>query len=426
MTSVDAPAISTRAACSIGDPARFVGLMSAGQSIFLPGSGAEVPALTEALFTGEAPALDITASFVPGINPVPIERLPEGSTYTSNFAQRSPPGTQAGGRLRQLPMSYGGFACYLSRQSFDAAVVHVSPPDANGLCSFGVAVEFMPLVLRNCRRIFAVINQRMPRIPGADVFEIARADVIAESDAPLREYDVGEPTAQAWRIAQHVAAFVEDGSTLQVGLGKTPDALMRLVADRRGLRLHSGMLSDAARILAESGSLDADWSPTSCVHVGTAAHYDWLAGRDDFKIRGCDRTHAPGVLATLSRLVAVNSALCVDLFGQADLEMLNGRMMGGVGGAADFAHAASSAPDGVSIIALPATAGRSGASRIVPRLDGVCSLPRHAVDVVVTEHGTADLRSATVIERAERLIAIAAPEHRAALLNAWEEIAARL
>jgi acyl-CoA hydrolase len=426
MMLVGAPAIRTRAARRFDDAARLVGLLSPGESLYLPGSSAEVPALVEALCAGDAPALDITASFVPGINAVPLERFPHNATYASSFAQPTPPGAQVQGRFRHLPLSYGGFAQHLALQRFDVAVVHVSPPDARGLCSLGVAVEFTPIVLRTCRRIFAVVNPRMPAIPGAATFDLAQADAVAECDTPLREYDVGTPSVLASRIAEHVASFVEDGATLQVGLGKTPDALMRRVADRRGLRLHSGMLSDATRLLAESGSLDRDWRHTSCVHVGTAAYYDWLAGRGEFRVGACDLTHAPATLAALPRLVAVNAALGVDLFGQANLEMLGGRMVSGVGGAADFAHAASLCPDGVSIVALPATAGRDGVSRIVPRLDGICSLPRHAVDVVVTEHGAADLRGATVMERAERLIAIAAPEHRGALQDGWKEVVARL
>jgi acyl-CoA hydrolase len=426
MTLIGAPAIRTGTACRVGDPADLVRLLSPGERIHLPGSGAEVPALVEALCAGDAPPLNVTGSFVPGINPTPLERFPQGASYTSSFAHPAAPGLQTGARFRHLPMSYGGFASYLASQSFDVGVVHVSPPDARGMCSLGVAVEFTPIALRNCRRIFAVVNPRMPRIAGAETFDLARADVVAETDAPLREYDVGAPTALASRIAERVAGFVDDGATLQVGLGKTPDALMHKLADRRRLRLHSGMLSDATRLLAESGSLDPAWRHMSCVHVGTAAYYDWLAGRGEFRVSACDVTHAPATLAGLRKLVAVNSALNVDLFGQANLEMLDGRMVSSVGGAADFAHAASLSADGVSIIALPATAGRNGVSRIVPRLDGVCSLPRHAVDVVITEHGAADLRGASVMERAERLIAIAAPAHRGALQDCWKDIAARL
>ncbi|WP_460451040.1 acetyl-CoA hydrolase/transferase family protein [Alsobacter sp. SYSU BS001988] len=422
MAATAATAAPRRAA----DPAGLVRLLSPGDRVFLPGAGAEVPALMDALCAPDAPTLHITASFVPGINPVPLERLPEGSTWSSTFAQPTPAGSQASGRFRHLPMSYGVFASHLRGAEFDVGFVHVSPPDGQGVCSLGVAVEFTPIVLKRCRRVLAVVNPRMPRIPGAETFDLAGAEAVLELDSPLREYDVGAPSAQATRIAELIAPFVADRSTLQVGLGKTPDALMRMVADRRGLRLHSGMLSDAARLLADSGALDASALHASCVHVGTAGYYDWLAGRDDFAVRACDFTHAAATLAGLPRLVAVNSALSVDLFGQANLEMLDGRMVSGVGGAADFAHAASLAPDGVSIIALPATSGRSAVSRITPRLEGVCSLPRHAIDVVVTEHGVADLRGLSVMDRAERLIAIAGPEHRGALQDAWKDIAARL
>lgn len=413
------------AARRVNDTAGLVRLLSAGDRIFLPGAGAEVPALVDALCAADAPPLRITGTFVPGINPAPLERLPEGSTWSSTFALPAPPGSQAGGRLRHLPMSYGAYASHLRGAEFDVGFVHLSPPDSDGLCSFGVAVEFTPIALKRCRRIFAVINPRMPRIPGAETFALAQADAVLELDAPLREYDVGAPSPQASRIAALIAGFVTDGSTLQVGLGKTPDALMRMVADRRGLRLHSGMLSDAARLLAEGGALDPDAPHVSCVHVGTAGYYDWLAHRNDFAVRACDFTHGPATLAGLPRLVAVNSALSVDLFGQANLEMLDGRMISGVGGAADFAQAASLAHDGVSIIALPATSGRNAVSRIMARLDGVCSLPRNVIDVVITEHGVADLRGLAVTERAERLVAIAAPVHRGALQDAWKDIAAR-
>lgn len=428
--------MSARGDCAGGSPVRvtarrladaeaMVRLLSPGERVFLPGSGAEVPALVEALCTPAPPALDITTTFVPGINRIPLDRLPSGTTVRCPFAHPGGAASGDGARFGQLPMSYGSFAAHLARTEFDVGIVHVSPPDRRGYCSFGIAVEFTPTAIRRCRRIFAVINPFMPHLPGAETFDLARADAFVEIAAPLREYDVGPPSAVAERIAAFVAGFVEDGSTLQVGIGKTPNALFAQLVDRRRLRLHSGMLSDATRLLVEAGSLDSDVRPTSCVHVGTRAHYDWLADRTDLAVRGCDVTHSPVVLAGLPRLIAVNSALSVDLFGQADLEMLDGRLVSGVGGAADFAHAAAVAPDGVSIVALPATSGRGEASRIVARLDGLASLPRSAIDVVITEHGVADLRGLAVAERGERLISIAAPHCRDALSETWKTTIAR-
>jgi acyl-CoA hydrolase len=186
------------------------------------------------------------------------------------------------------------------------------------------------------------------------------------------------------------------------------------------------MLSDGARALADAGSLDRNFTHTCCLQLGSIGYYDWLADRADFAVRGCDITHAAAELARLTRLVAVNSALSVDLFGQANLEMLGGRMVSGCGGAPDFARGAALSAGGVSIVALPSTAGRDAASRIVPQLHGLVTLPRTDIDVIVTEHGAADLRGCTVIERGERLISIAAPQHRATLSDAWRDITSKL
>jgi len=205
-----------------------------------------------------------------------------------------------------------------------------------------------------------------------------------------------------------------------------PDALMRILTDRRELRLHSGMLSDGTRALAESKCLDPDWLHTSCVHIGSKDYYEWLSGRSDFAVRSCDYTHDPCVIANLRRFVAVNSALTVDLFGQANLEILNGRMMSSVGGAADFARGASLSMNGISIVALPSVSKRGMVSRIVPKLESICSLPRNDIDIVVTEHGAADLRNCSVMERAEKLISIAAPSHQGALQQALLDIARKL
>lgn len=397
---------------------------SPGERVFLPGSTGESAAFTEALCATDAPPLAITASFVPGINPVPLARLPEGSTFACMFSPAPDRTAKPRARFRHLPLSYGAFTAHLrDRLSFDACVVHVAPPDREGRCSLGVAVEFTPLAAARSRRVIALVNPQLPRLPAAAFIEMSRIDEIVECPSPPREYDVGAPTAQCNAIAAHVAAFIDDGAALQIGLGKVPDALPRLLTDRRRLRLHSGMLSDGAKALVEAGALDPDFVATSCVHIGSRAYYDWLADRPDFAVRGCDYTHDASVLAALPRLVAVNSALSVDLFGQANLEMLNGRAFSGVGGAADFARGAVLSPGGLSIVALPATSGKSDVSRIVASLSGLCSLPRSDIDVVVTEHGAADLRDCDAIERAERLIEIAAPQHRSDLRDALGEIA---
>jgi len=399
-------------------------LIGSEASVFLPGASAEVPDLSARLFALEGRQIQIYASFVPGINPMPPADLPEGIRFHNPFgAARA--GMQAGGQFAQVPTSYFGYANLLARCHFDISIMVVAPPVQGSLASLGAAVEFAPDAMRQARKKVVIVNHAMPSIPGAPSFDLRDADLVIETDAPLRGYDAGAPGTEAQAIAAGIAAFVEDGAALQIGIGKVPEALMRAIADRRNLRFHSGMLSDGFRDLLECGALDPAFTTTSCVHVGSAAHYAWLRDRQGVAVAPVSHTHAPATLAALQGLVAVNGAVSVDLFGQANLEQIGERAISGIGGAGDFAAAAARAADGISMIGLPCV-GSKGQSRIETRLSGPVSLPRHDVEVIVTEHGSADLRGLDVLARAERIIAIAAPEHRALLAEEWREIAAKL
>lgn len=425
--AVSAPSVLSSGAARVISIAELVRKFQPHEQVFLPGSAGEVVALTEALCAPDAPPLAITASFVPGINPIPISRLPVRGTFTGMFAQTDQSGAQADGRFRHIALSYGAFAAHLRDNcNFDTCIVQVAPPDRDGRCSLGLAVEFAPIAAAKSKRLVAVINPQMPQLPAAHAIALSDAALVVEQEAPLRLYDVGAPSAQAETIAGHVADFIDDGAAVQIGLGKIPDALLRWITDRKNLRLHSGMLSDGAKALFEAGSLDRNFVHTSCVHVGSSGYYAWLADRAEFAVRACDYTHSVGVLAAIDGFVAVNSALSIDLFGQANLEMLDKRMISGIGGSADFARGASLSRGGVSIVALPSTSSRGDTSRIVPILDGICAIPRADVGVVVTEFGAADLRGCSVIERAERIIEVAAPQHRGALQDAFREMAKQL
>lgn len=401
-------------------------LLRPGERVFLPGSAGEPAGLTDALFHPEATPLSVTSSFVPGVNAMPVDRFPPGTVLTSMFAPATVASAQESGRVRHLPMSYGAFVRHLREElTFDTCIVHVAPPDEAGYCSLGLAVEFTPLAVAKSKRVLAIVNPRMPRLVASARLPVSGFAAVAEIDAPLRTYEVGRPSAEADAIATAIAGFIEDGAAVQIGLGKVPDALMAKLSDRRGLRLFSGMLSDGARVLAENGSLDRHFAHTCCVQLGSRSYYEWLAERPDFVVCGSERSHSVPVLAALPRFVAVNSALSVDLFGQANLEMLGGRMVSGCGGAPEFARGAALSEGGISIVALPSTAG-ADQSRIVPGLDGIASLSRNDIHVVVTEQGAADLRGLSVIQRGERLIGIASPRHRAALSDAWRGIARKL
>jgi acyl-CoA hydrolase len=401
----------------------FLRGLAPGERVFLQGAAGEPVALMEALAGGLDPGLSITANFVPGINPLRWDGLNARTRFSSVFMQPGLGAAEAEGRFRHVPVSYAGFVKLLREElAFDVAVVQVSPPDARGMASLGPAAEFAPLAMTKARRIAAFVNPRLPALPGSPSIALDRCDLVVEADAPLREYLVGEPSAEAQTIAAHVARFVPDGAALQLGLGKVPDALYPLIAGRRGLRLQSGMLSDGVMLLADRGCLAPDHPHVACVHVGSRAYYAWLAGPRDILTRGCEETHDVARLSAVDGLVAVNTALEVDLLGQANLETAGGRQVSGVGGAPDYARAARLSRGGVSIIALPASYGGGRGSRIVARLGGPVSIPRHDIDVVVTEYGAADLRGASTEERARRIAAVAAPQHRAALEAGLDEL----
>lgn len=383
------------------------------------GSCGEVISLTRALAAGAAPPLDLVTSFVPGINRMPAE-LPPGMRITNPF----PVGSSAALTLRAEP--YSDYAAWVAGQIFDTVIVHVAPPKRGRRASLGAAAEFTPLALRHARRIIAVINPAIPDLPDADHLDLDTAALTVEIAGPLASYDPGGVTASSDAIAGHVAGFVGDGAALQLGLGKVPDALLGRLRDRRGLRMQSGMISDSIRPLLEAGALDPVWLHTSCVHVGSPAHYDWLHGRAGFAVRSCDVTHDAAVLARAEGLIALNSALEVDLAGRANLEFAGARRVSSIGGARDFARAARRDPRGLSIVGLPAVAQGGTLSRIVPALANPPSLGAEDVELVVTEHGTADLRGLNAEARAERLVAIAHPDHRAALVQAWQDRAARV
>ena len=329
------------------------------------------------------------------------------------------------GRIDYLPMTYSGTWSWLSGEArFDLALLQVSPPDAAGECSLGVACDFTPGAWPRSARILAHVNPAMPRTGGPGV-PWSRLHAVVEQEAPLLEAADPPPDPAMDAVAARVAGLVPDGATLQLGLGRLQSALLRALRGRRGLRIHSGMVSDGLLDLVDDGALAAGpGAVVAGVAIGTRALYERVARQVDFRDVG--HTHDHGVLRAIPRLVAVNSALSVDLLGQVNGEFLNGRQVSGVGGLPDFLRAARQSPGGRGIVALPSCTP-SGQSRIVDLLPpGPVSVPRMDADCIVSEHGVADLRHIDVHARARAIIGIAAPGHREALEGAWHELARRL
>ncbi len=394
-------------------------MFSQGERVFLPGGSGEPPGMAAQLLS--TVGVDVLTTFLPGVNRLQTSWAP-GATLSGPFAY---PGTP----YRHLPMSYAALARRLGGScQLDTVIAQVSSPDRAGRCSLGPSVEFLPIVFERQVRRIAVINAAVPHFACAPSVALSDFDVVLEREQALPIYDIGPSDAVAEAIAGHISPLIRDGATLQVGLGKNPNSLLRHLVGHRRIRIYSGMMSDGVQALVSAGAIDREFDNVTTAFLGSSDLYAWAAEQTVVRLRGCEVTHDPRRLAGLEGLVAVNSALEVDLLGQCNLEVAGGRQVSGSGGAPDFARAARLSRGGLSIVALPSTFGRDGGSRIVVRLGSasVVTLARADVDVVATEHGAAHLRDRSVHARAEALIAIAAPTRRSALQDQWREAAVAL
>jgi acyl-CoA hydrolase len=357
-----------------------------------------------------------TGIFVPGLNRATYLDGPEARTRTFFL---TPELRAAGDRVDFLPLCYADIRRHLATAPISAALIKLSPPGPDGVCSFGPVVDFLPTLWPRVPIRIAHIDPLLPPTRGTGIPFAKLTAVLEEPEGPLVAAEDGEdPIASA--IAANVAACVEDGSTIQVGLGRVPGAILQALTGHRDLRIHSGLIGDGVLALRKSGALADGVAINGGVAIGSPALYAAI-NEPDFRFRPVAYTHNPEVIADLDRFVAINSALEVDLFGQAYAEFSSRGLMSGPGGASDFARGARLG-GGLSIVALASTA-RTTSRIIAPGQGrGLVSLGRFEIDLVVTEHGLADLRGKGHAARAAALIAIAAPEHREALSRAWADL----
>lgn len=300
----------------------------------------------------------------------------------------------------------------------DVAFVQVSPPNSDGNHSFGLIADHIATAVAKARLVIAEVNEQMPFVHGDAVLPSSKIDVAVQVSRPPVEVAPAKigPTDEA--IARYVAAYVEDGSVLQTGVGAVPDAVLRLLRDRKDLGVHSGMLGDGLVDLVEAGVVTNARKPIDTgvsingALIGTRRLYDFAHQNPAIRMCGADYTHSAAVHALIPQMVTINSAIEVDLTGQVNAEQSGAAYFGGTGGHVDFTRAGARSPGGRSIIALPATAKGGALSRIVPMLSGPVTTARSEVDVIVTEFGAAELRGQTLVERTRRLIAIAHPDFR--------------
>jgi acyl-CoA hydrolase len=315
----------------------------------------------------------------------------------------------------------------------DVALVQVSPPDRHGYCSLGVSVDASRAAVECARRVIALVNPQMPRSHGDGLVHVTRFAATVEHEAPLPEHPRPELTPAERAIGRQLAGLVDHGSTLQMGIGAIPDAVLTALKDHKRLGIHTEMFSDGLVELWERGAVTGEEKrvhPGKIVAtfaVGTRRTYDFLDDNPEVVMLDVAYVNDTAVIRRNPKVVAINSAIEVDLTGQVCADSIGTRMYSGVGGQMDFVRGAALSPGGKPIIALPSTTSK-GETRIVPFLKpgaGVVTTRAH-VQFIATEHGVADLKGKSLVERARALTAIAAPEHREALERATLERFGRL
>lgn len=310
----------------------------------------------------------------------------------------------------------------------DVALVHVSPPDKHGYCSLGVSVDIARAAIDSADVVIAQVNPRMPRTHGDGLVHHSRFAAAVAADEPIPEHVPGELGDVERAIGRHCAALIDDGATMQMGIGSIPDAVLASLLGHKDLGVHTEMFSDGVLELVKRGVITGRQKkihPGKLVAgfaMGTRKLYDFLDDNPQVAMLDISYVNDPSVIRRNPKVVAINSAVEIDLTGQVCADSIGTKMWSGVGGQMDFFRGASLSPGGKPVVALPSQTGK-GISRIVPLLKpgaGVVTTRAH-VHWVVTEFGAVDLRGKNLRQRAKALISIAHPDHREALERAARE-----
>ena len=335
------------------------------------------------------------------------------------------------GRAEFVPVFLSDVPVLFKRglQPLDTVLVNATPPDAHGFCSLGTSVEAMHAAIGAAKTVVVQFNAAMPRTLGESFIHVSQIDFAIEVDVPPYERPVGPIGDIERRIGEFVADLVQDGATLQLGIGGIPTAIALALTGKRDLGIHTEMFTDPIVDLVEAGVITGARKErnrgklVTAFLMGSKRLYDFVDDNPMVEMRAVDFTNDTHVIRSFSRMTAINSAIEVDLTGQVVSDSIGPRMYSGIGGQMDFMRGAGLASEGRAIIALPSTAAGGTASRIVPFLHegaGVVSTRGH-VRTVVTEWGVAELFGKSLCERARALIGIAHPDLRDGLTAAARE-----
>ena len=410
--------------------------IKSGDRVFLTGNCSIPKVLLGALvdYAPELENVEITHALTLGSSDYVAKGMEDHVRVNTMFIGANVRQAVQEGRADFTPVLLSEFTL-LFKQGFlplDVALVHLSPPDEHGFCSFGVESGLTKTPAESARVIIAEVNQQMPRTLGDTFIHVSKIDYVVPVDYPLMEMPMSEggPSELAQEIAGHIAELIPDAATMQMGIGAIPDAVLSYLYDKKDLGVHTELFSDSVIDLVNAGVITNARKTlhpgkiTAGFVIGTRRLYDFIHDNPIIELHRTEYVNDPFVIAQNERQVAINSAIEVDLTGQVCADSIGPRLYSGVGGQLDFVYGASRSKEGVPIIALPSTAKGGQVSRIVPMLKqgaGVVTTRNH-VRYIVTEYGVADLYGKTIRQRAQALISIAAPEFRDELRYAAREL----
>ena len=406
--------------------AEALSTVKSGMRVFVHGAAATPTPLLEAMVANRELS-DVTLYHLHTSGPAPFVDPAHRERFFSVSLFIGPPLRQAvdEGAADFVPVFLSDIPSLFTtgRIPLDVALLQLSPPDKHGYCSLGTSVDAALAAAVSARTIVAEINEQMPRTHGNTYVPMSRISAFIHTNRPLHEHETGAPSPVEDAIGEHAATLIDDGATLQMGIGAIPDAVLRRLGNKHDLGVHTEMFSDGLIDLIEGGvitnrrkTVHQGRTVTSFV-FGTNRVYRFVDDNPFIEFHPCDRTNDTSLIRKNASVAAINSAIEVDLSGQVVADSIGFRMFSGIGGQMDFIRGAALSPGGKPIIALPSTAAGGRVSRIVSSIKpgaGVVTTRGH-VHWIVTEYGAVNLFGLSLRQRADALIGIAHPDMRAEL-----------
>jgi acyl-CoA hydrolase len=413
--------------------AQAVQVVKSGDRVYVQAAAATPTILTQALTdrASELRDVEICHLHTEGDAPYANPELAESFHVNSFFIGANVRHTLKAGNGSYTPVFLSELPLLFRKNvvELDVAFIHVSPPDIHGYCSLGVSVEASVAAIENAKIVIAQVNPQMPRTFGDGILHVSEIDYLVDVNLPIYTHDVVPFTAEEEKIGTYVASLIEDKSTLQMGIGSIPNAALSKLTNHKDLGLHTEMFSDGVIDLIENDVINCNYKGTlrgralATFLMGSKRLYDFVDDNPFIEMKESSIVNDTARISRNPRMVAINSAIEVDLTGQVCADSIGSTMYSGVGGQMDFIRGASLSEGGKAIIALPSVT-KSGETRIVPYLKqgaGVVTTRAHA-HYIITENGIADLYGKTLKQRVTELVKIAHPTHQEAIERSYYEM----